>query len=247
MRIIPVLDLLDGVVVRAVRGVRREYRPIRSVLTTKTDALSVARTIRDAFNLNELYLADLDGILSQRLNLSVYRQLADEGFSLLVDPGVRDVNTAQQVLETGAAEVIAALETIPGPDLLHELIERFGPDRVVFSLDMQSGQLLGDLELWDVSSIASDVAYDVAAQAVDVGIRRMIVLDLAQVGAHEGVSTISLCQRLMDCFPKLRVYTGGGVRGLEDLLTAKASGIAGVLIASAVHDGSLTREQIGQS
>src|SRR5579872_5647704 len=47
MRIVPVLDLLGGVVVRGVGGRRREYRPVVSRLTPSCDPLDVARAFAD--------------------------------------------------------------------------------------------------------------------------------------------------------------------------------------------------------
>ena len=89
MKVIPVLDLLDGCVVRGVAGRRSEYRPIVSQRTGSSEPLVVARAIRDAFGLCEFYIADLDGILRHQPKLAVYRQLMDDGFQLLVDAGVR--------------------------------------------------------------------------------------------------------------------------------------------------------------
>jgi phosphoribosylformimino-5-aminoimidazole carboxamide ribotide isomerase len=127
---------------------------------------------------------------------------------------------------------------------LHELCERFGPERILFSLDMQAGRLMGEPSAWGVAPSDADAPFAVAERAVDTGVTQLIVLDLAQVGTHAGIATLGLCRRLIQRFPNLRVHTGGGVRGPEDLATLESDGIAGVLIASALHDGSLTREHL---
>ena len=71
MLAIPVLDVLNGVIVRGVGGRRNEYRPVESVLTPSARPLDVARAFRDRLSLTTLYLADLDGILRQRPNEDV--------------------------------------------------------------------------------------------------------------------------------------------------------------------------------
>src|SRR5262249_61384230 len=62
MRLIPVLDVRDSMVVRGVGGRRSEYRPVVSRLTSSTAPLDVARALVDSFHPRELYLADLDAI-----------------------------------------------------------------------------------------------------------------------------------------------------------------------------------------
>jgi phosphoribosylformimino-5-aminoimidazole carboxamide ribotide isomerase len=239
MHILPVLDLLNGVVVRGVGGIREEYRPVVSRLVGSPDVLSVARTFRDQLGLTRLYVADLDAILHQRPNREIYSVLANEGFELLVDAGLRNVESAESVLAAGATSVIAGLETWPGPDELAVLCRAVGTDRAIFSLDLKHGRPLGDLSRWrTVDPLA------IAIGAVETGIEELVVLDLGQVGIGGGVTTTDLCRRLLDSYPNLSVVTGGGVRDAADLETLAAARINGVLVASALHDGRLTREDV---
>ena len=63
MRVLPVLDVLKGHVVRGVAGRRQEYRPIQSRLASSSQPLAIAGGFRRHFGLTEFYLADLDAIL----------------------------------------------------------------------------------------------------------------------------------------------------------------------------------------
>src|SRR5262249_34020110 len=53
---------MGGVVVRAVRGRRDEYRPVVSQLTDSTEPIRVAKALLEAADAAELYVADLDMI-----------------------------------------------------------------------------------------------------------------------------------------------------------------------------------------
>ena len=234
MKVLPVLDLLDGIVVRGVAGKRDEYRAVESCLVANADALAVARAFRDKLDLSELYVADLDAILHERPNTSIYRALADEGFDIMIDAGLRDLERATSVLDSGATAVIAGLETSPGPRHLRQLCADAGADRVIFSLDMQQGRPLGELSGWK-----STVPFEIAVEAIESGIQQMIVLDLAQVGVASGLSTTTLCQRLIEGFPHVRITTGGGVRSVDDLIALQSLGVHGALVASALHNGSI--------
>lgn len=239
MDLIAVLDLLDGIVVRGVAGRREEYRPVRSCLTAETEPLAVARAFRERLGLDRLYVADLDAILADRPNVPIYRRLIADGFQILVDAGLRDMSGADDVRAAGAAALVAGLETIDGPQALGQLCEHYGPERVIFSLDLRDGTPLGNPAQWQTSDPA-----EIAQQAVAAGIERMIVLDLAGVGVGCGVPTIELCRRLRERFPQLELIAGGGVRRADDVRALNAAGINSVLLASALHSGAIGAEDV---
>jgi len=239
MVVIPVLDLLGGVVVHGVAGKRESYRPIESRLTNSATPLDIARAFRDRLGLSELYVADLDAILSRQPALETYRLLADDGFELWIDAGVRDADDADNVMQAGAARIVAGLETLAGPHVLDELCRRHGAERVVFSLDLKNGQPLGDAAAWGTSD-----PMKLATRAVAAGATRIIVLDLARVGTEGGVGTTELASLIRAAHPAMKVITGGGVRNADDLRTLATAGIDGVLLATALHREALTRSDL---
>ncbi|WP_339912048.1 HisA/HisF-related TIM barrel protein [Symmachiella dynata] len=236
MQIIPVLDILDGNVVRGVAGRRDEYQPVESVLAAGANPLDIARGYRDALGLKRLYLADLDAIMQGRPNRKLWKKLVDDGFEILVDAGVKTIADAQQVYASGATAAIVALETSPSRELLAELCTQYGPPRVIFSLDLKQGRPLGTLDQWQ-----NPAPFDLAVEAVSLGVEQMIVLDLAWVGTGEGLATEELCRRLLERFTQLQVITGGGIRGPGDLPVVQATGVHGLLVASALHSGRIDR------
>ena len=62
MRIIPVLDLKGGKVVRAAGGRRHDYRPIVTPLSPSPDVADVARGMRALYPFGTFYVADLDAM-----------------------------------------------------------------------------------------------------------------------------------------------------------------------------------------
>jgi len=238
MRLIPVLDLKGGQVVRGVGGRRDEYRPIQSQIVRSSDPVDVAGALRKEFGFREFYIADLDAIAGGPPHEDVVRELVHRDLRLLVDAGLRDVAAGRELLDAGVSRVVAALETSPGPDHLRALLDALGPDRVTFSLDLKAGALLTAGDGWDGGATGSASA--VAARVLECGVRSLIVLDLAGVGEGRGVPTLELCRAVREMSPDVELITGGGVRGVKDLDALQAVGVDGVLIASALHDGSLT-------
>jgi phosphoribosylformimino-5-aminoimidazole carboxamide ribotide isomerase len=234
MRIIPVLDIMAGQVVRGMAGRRSEYRPIVSQLSSSCQPLDVAQAFRTHFGLTELYLADLDAIAGAAPAWPIYTALRTHGFRLWVDAGVRAREQAAALADHGIEGIVVGLETVSGPETLAALCQEFGSDRMIFSLDLKGGQPLGTVSAWRAPD-----AWSIAVQAADLGVRRMIVLDLERVGMGAGAGTEELCRSLAQRFPLLKIVAGGGVRDRSDLDRLERCGVRAALVASALHDGRL--------
>ena len=139
MRIIPVLDLMDGCVVRGVAGRRTEYRPIVSRLTASSRPIDVARAFRTHFGLTELYLADLDAIGGASPAGAIYAELQEDGFRLWIDAGVRGLDRARRIAEAGVEGVVVGLETVEGPAVVAAATAAF-ESQIVLSLDLATGK-----------------------------------------------------------------------------------------------------------
>ncbi|MEI8016803.1 MAG: HisA/HisF-related TIM barrel protein [Schlesneria sp.] len=237
MKVLPVLDVLNGQVVRGVAGRRENYRPIVSRLTSSSDPLSVARSVRDAFGLDQLYVADLDGILHQKPNLDLYRLLIADGFQLMVDAGVHP-SDAVSIQGDSDLHVVVGLETCRSPEDLARIVAC--ASNVTFSLDLQNGipRFSEDASEWSRES------NEIVCQVVQANVSSIIVLDLSDVGMGTGGSTDSLCRFIRHEFPSVHLISGGGVRSRDDLLRLNKLGIDGVLVASALHDGGLVRSDL---
>jgi phosphoribosylformimino-5-aminoimidazole carboxamide ribotide isomerase len=244
MRVIPVLDVMHGEVVRGVGGRRHEYRPIVSRLTTSSRPLDVVNALESHFGCREFYVADLDAILGGEPAWSLYAALHKQSFRLWVDAGIRRQKRADQLGEAGIDCIVVGLETVASPAELAKMTEAFG-ERIVFSLDLQQGEPLGNRDAWRAGRVNDPVdAASIADQVVRLGVRHLLVLDLARVGCDSGTGTWELCVRLRIKYPDVSISTGGGVRHRGDLEKLRNCGVQAALVASALHDGRLTRADL---
>ena len=138
------------------------------------------------------------------------------------------------VADHGATAVIAGLETLPGPRLLERLVDAIDPERLVFSLDLKHGVPMVDPAVWPDPQPLELAEYGIAA-----GVKHLIVLDLAGVGSGSGLPTLPLCRTISEKHPGVELITGGGIRNRDDIVSAAQAGVDSVLVASALHDGSL--------
>lgn len=239
MQIIPVIDLMGGAVVRGIAGRRREYRPIQSRLCNSAAPTAVGGALKARFGFREAYLADLDAIAGAEPAWKIYEALAACGLSLRIDAGIATAEQARRISEFHAGKlcsaVVVGLESLASPEALDEMLAMLGPERLAFSLDLKSGAPLVAAPQWQGLD-----AFSIADRALRLGVRRWIVLDLAQVGMSQGAGTESLCRRLRQLDGGIEIVAGGGVRGPGDLDSLAAAGCDGALVASALHDERLT-------
>lgn len=248
MRIIPVLDLARGIAVHARGGDRERYRPVRSALAPGAagDPVALLRAYGEALGVDECYLADLDAIGGGPLQGEVLRRLRDpeSGFAgrLMVDAGTSDPESAVATLAGGAGQVVVALETLRDFGQLAAVVERVGPARTIFGLDLRHGQPILHPALREAGYDGRD-PMSLAARAVVAGVRILLVLDLGRVGTMDGVD-LGFLRSLRRHFPNERLLAGGGVRHRHDLERIRDVGCDGALVASAIHEGRITREDV---
>jgi phosphoribosylformimino-5-aminoimidazole carboxamide ribotide isomerase len=228
LKIIPVIDVLGGVVVHAVRGRRKDYQPLKSVLCTSIDPVDVAVSVK-AFGFGELYLADLDAITGGQPSFALFKRIADKsGLEIMVDAGLRDLRRAEELLDSGVSKVIIGTETLLNTGFVAEAVESLGSDKVVVSLDLMGNRVISGFEL---DRLAEPLTFLHEIEAM--GVSQVIVLDLQKVGSREGTNLTFLQEVLNNI--KAKVLVGGGIRDVKDLTELKRLGVFGVLVATALH------------
>jgi len=189
-------------------------------------------------------VADLDAIVHGRFEARAWNEIAAQGLSLWLHAGIGDSSKARVVLESLDcaqidADLIVGLESIESEDELRAVRQICAPRRATFSLDMQSGRPLARNSVWQGLS-----PLELVTIANDAGLLDVIVLDLADVGTSQGTRTFDLCREIRQATKTRSMIAGGGVRGMDDLKALADAGCDAALVASALHDGRLTPEDI---
>jgi phosphoribosylformimino-5-aminoimidazole carboxamide ribotide isomerase len=225
MQIIPVIDLSRGRVVHARRGQRDLYQPVRSLLCAGSEPLDVVDGLLRLHPFAALYAADLDAIQGTGDNRASLRALgsAFPGLSIWLDAGFADAAACRDWLAAGDGRLVLGSEAQADTALLEHLTRSGDADRVILSLDFRGDGFVGPKDL---------------LQRPDLWPRRLIAMTLARVGSGEGPDLDRL-RSLQAAAAGRELYAAGGVRNLSDLGRLAAIGVAGALVASALHDGSL--------
>jgi phosphoribosylformimino-5-aminoimidazole carboxamide ribotide isomerase len=241
MRLIPVIDLLNGQVVHAVKGDRARYLPVRSTLCPAPDPTMIARAFRDTLGLREIYIADLNAI--QDNDHSAHRDLiaslaSHERIEIILDAGISKVEDALLWLDRRIHKIIVGSETLCDSAAIQEFPKRIGKNRLVFSLDIRDGKVLSRLPKF--AALAPIQALKLIENS---GWSEVVLMDLSRVGSEEGIDH-ALVMEIRNSFPHLEMLIGGGVANSEQLVESRSMGVAGMLVATALHRGTITSRDV---
>jgi len=239
MHIIPVIDIRNGIAVRAVAGDRSKYRAIESQMTVNSDPTNLLKALKRHLSSSACYVADLDAIERQQMNRCTIAEMERTGVSLIVDAGVTTVEQIETLFEIGVDRVVLSSESINDLTQLESMIGSFDPALLIFSIDLKNRNLLVGDPRWD-----GKPPLELARFVFERGLRQLIVLDLAAVGTGHGVPTLELCQQIKSTLPGITLISGGGVASAQCVVQAARAGLDGLLIASALHDGRLTKKDL---
>jgi phosphoribosylformimino-5-aminoimidazole carboxamide ribotide isomerase len=228
VEIIPVIDLLQGQVVRARHGERHLYRPIVSQLCSGSDPLAIVSALLKLYPFKSLYIADLDAIQGQGNHHAIIVALREQHpeLRILLDAGLQrsaDIVPWHRL----ALDFVIGSERIDSIEQYAEIMQTLDPSRTLLSLDFGKNGFIGSPDILSEKTFWPD---------------RIIAMTLTRVGSQGGPD-IPLLQDLMQGSDR-QIIAAGGVRHQQDLKLLKKIRVSGVLIASALHDGHITAGQL---
>lgn len=220
IKLIPVIDLKNGVVVHAKQGQREQYQPIKSVLTKNTDIYSVLHGFLQIYVFDTFYIADLDAITGQGTHANLIQNVLNDfpKITFWVDAGYQKV----QIFPSNYFPVLGS-ECFTNENLfeLNDFKNQF-----VLSLDYgTTGEKLGSKNIFTQPDLWSE---------------NVIIMTLNRVGSSQGVA-IDLLKRFKCDYPQRNFVAAGGVRNMNDVKQLKSIGIKNILLASALHSGTITK------
>ncbi|TAN66068.1 MAG: nickel transporter [Methylobacter sp.] len=225
MKIIPVIDLKNGVVVHARQGNREHYRPINTDLCKSSDVFQVIDAFLGVYGFDTFYIADLNAITHQgdhdRLITEVLTRFPQITF--WVDKGYQtyaeDVPFPENILPVLGSESYRN-ETISE-------IKAY-KNNFILSLDYSNSNTLGAESLFSDSTLWP---------------KNIIIMTLERVGSDYGPDLEKLTEFCKQ-YPNKNFIAAGGIRNKRDLMALSEAGIHQALVASALHSGAIKTKDI---
>lgn len=219
MQIIPVLDILDGQVVRAIAGKRDQYLPIQTPLATGSEPAEVLSGLLSTAAFSTIYVADLNAIEKSGDN-----RIAIETLIAKYPQCTIWLDAGEQTLEYSKNNPIQAVigtETRISPQALASL--NTAATHYILSLDYKTGEILGHSSLLTQTELWP---------------QDIILMNLDRIGSQLGPDVERL-QEIRSMAPGKHYYLAGGIRHQQDLESLQTLGVHGALISSALHQQTI--------
>lgn len=229
MQVIPAIDVLDGRVVRLRQG------SFDDVTVYGDDAVSLAvGYVADGAEL--VHVVDLgaarDG--SDHDRSALCRGLAAAEVPFQIGGGIRDPETAVEVVAAGAQRVVIGTAAVADPGALASIATAVGPERVVGAVDIRDGRARGSG--WEDEGVPVG---EVVGRLEALGIEWALVTGISRDGTMAGPD-VTLMNQVREGWPSISVIASGGVGDLEDLRTLATSGFEAVVVGRALLEERFT-------
>jgi phosphoribosylformimino-5-aminoimidazole carboxamide ribotide isomerase len=235
MLLIPAIDIKDGKCVRLKQGKMDESTVFSD------DPVKVASRWVDK-GARRLHIVDLDGAAAgEPVNAEIIGRIigSHPDIPVQIGGGIRDEDTVETYLGTGARFVIIGTRAVNEPHFVSDLCAEF-PGRVIVGLDAKDGRVATDG--W--SKLSRHDVVDMARHFESDGVEAIIYTDIQRDGMMNGVNA-SATARLAEAI-NIPVIASGGVTDIEDirrLCEVSESGVYGVILGRALYEGTLDLEE----
>jgi cyclase len=222
-RFIPVLQLLNGALVKTVRFRNPAYigDPVNTV------------RIFNELEVDELCFLDIRASAEQREpDYALLQQLSDEAFCpVAYGGGIHSVETAEKVFALGFEKIVLNTAAHRNPALLTDVARRYGSQAVIASMDAQRSMLGGTRILIGGTATKDDVV--ARAKALEnAGAGEILLTDADREGTWQGYN-VALVRQVSDAV-RVPVVAHGGAGSVADVENVIKNGRA-----SAAAAGSL--------
>lgn len=232
MIIIPAVDIKNGKCVQLVQG-----KPGTEQVVID-DPVEVALSWQEK-GAKMLHLIDLDGAFgdnhrNQELIKEMVRELS---IPIEMGGGIRSKDDATKLLQTGIERVILGTLAIENQDVVNELSEEFGSERIMVALDSKDSRVV--VRGWTEKT--SKTVPEMGEIMEEAGAGSILFTNVDFEGLLEGFQIDPLLE-LLEAVDIPVVYAGG-VSSLDDLKILADTDVYGVVIGSALYRGKIDFEE----
>jgi phosphoribosylformimino-5-aminoimidazole carboxamide ribotide isomerase len=232
MKVIPSIDLMNGNVVRLVRG-----DPANKVVYSD-NPIETARKW-EAAGADMLHVVDLNATLRTGINNNeiVFKIIDSVKIPVQVAGGIRSINAINEMLNKNAAKVVLGTIAYKEPDSIRQIAKK-KVEKLVISIDQNNGRVM--IDGWREASSYGIV--DAINLFMSMGIRDFLLTSIDRDGTLNGpdVTTLSLASS----FANSLIIASGGISSLEDIIRVRSAGCYSVILGKAVYEGKISIEKV---
>ncbi|MDA9181086.1 1-(5-phosphoribosyl)-5-[(5-phosphoribosylamino)methylideneamino]imidazole-4-carboxamide isomerase [Gammaproteobacteria bacterium] len=235
MKIIPAIDIQNGNCVRLRQG------DFSQETIFHDNPVDMAKKWVEE-GAERLHLVDLDGArLGSPVNIRIVSDICKSipNIPIQIGGGIRDIETAERYLETGASFIIIGTKAVEDPNFIKELCNKF-PGKIIVGVDAKNGEVATDG--W--KSISNRNVVELSKEFEGYGVTEIVYTDIEKDGMMKGLNinaTLNLAKNV-----NIPIIASGGVSCIEDVNKISVhidSGISGIIIGRALYEKKISIEE----
>lgn len=233
--LIPALDLIDGNVVRLLKG------DFNQQTTYNSNPVAVALQYRDE-GAEFLHLVDLDGARdTSKRQLNLLTEIVTvTGLPIQTGGGIRSRQDVADLLAAGVQRAVIGSKAVTAVDEVLGWLDEFGPEAIVLALDInideQGNRWLATHGWQSTSEVRLE---DVLDRYQARGLKHVLCTDISRDGTLAG-SNVELYRDLKRAYPSIIWQASGGVASLAELETLKRANCDSVILGKSLLTGQFT-------
>ncbi len=232
MMIIPAVDIKNGKCVQLVQG------------QPGTEQVEIDNPVEVALSWQNmgakmLHLIDLDGAFgdNQRNQEIIKSMVTELSIPIQMGGGIRSIDDATKLLQTGVERVILGTLAMENQDVVTQLSNEFGSEKIIVALDSKDGQVV--VRGWTEKTQQS--VPEMGKIMEDAGAGGILFTNVDYEGLLEGFNIAPLNELLKAV--NIPVVYAGGVSSIDDLKILSSTEVYGVVIGSALYKGKIDFEE----
>lgn len=225
MQLYPAIDMKGGKCVRLTQGL---FQNVKVYSDRPSDMARLWCSQGASF----LHLVDLDGALAGRsVNEEAIKDIVKNvSVPTELGGGIRSREAVKNMLSLGISRVIIGTKAVENPEFIRDLIDEFGPEKIVVGVDAKNGMVA--VEGWE--KVSSLTAEELCMTMKQYGVRHIVYTDISRDGMLTGPNVLAT----KDLTEKtgLDIIASGGVSSMEDLHHLAEAGVQGAIIGKALYE-----------
>ena len=230
MKIIPAIDLMDGQVVRLVKG------DPNNKTVYSSNPLEIAKKWQSA-GADMLHIVDLDATLGTGSNLEIIKKMLSElNVPVEVAGGLRDESTILEIGKTADRIVLGTL-AFKDKETVLKISDSLGKKKIVISVDQIDGKIV--VNGWQQST--ETTLLDGMNEFLQLGFSEFLLTSISRDGTMQGPDIESIQKACS--LENANVIASGGISGIDDVKQLKTLNPYGVILGKALYENKISIEE----
>jgi len=234
VKVIPAIDLMDGKVVRLVKG------DPKNKTIYNDDPVETAKRWENA-GADTLHIVDLDATLGTGSNLKTIKKIGQStSIPIQVGGGLRNEDIINDILTFASKAVIGTL-AFKKKEILPKILAKYDDNRIIISTDQLNGKIVIDgwKQNTNVELISGIESF------VKLGFSEFLLTSVDRDGTMQGPDLISLKKACN--IKNAKIIASGGISNLKDTIDVKNCGAYGVILGKALYDRKISIQGVRES